>query len=278
MAPTRFLGVDLAWREDGPGRPANESGVAAIGPDGRVLDAGWTRGLDQTVAWVERAAGGGPALLFVDAPLVVTNASGQRACETRTGQRYGRWKVSANTTNLRTPRLAGVRLRALLEGRGWEYSDGLGGPPAGGRVLSECYPYTTLVGAPELGYDTERPRYKRKPPRLTVATWRPLRAAACDTLIARMRRLATADPPLLVESHPVTRRLAEEPSPHADVAYKHREDLIDGLLCAWTAALWARHGLARCQVLGPAARSAGAGGADGVPAATIIAPARPEQR
>ncbi len=37
------------------------------------------------------------------------------------------------------------------------------GPPSGGRVLSETYPYATLVGTPELGYDTERPRYKRKP-------------------------------------------------------------------------------------------------------------------
>ena len=74
----RFLGVDLAWREDGPGRPANETGVAALDPAGHVLDAGWTRGLDQTVAWITATAGDGPTLLFVDAPLVVTNPGGQR--------------------------------------------------------------------------------------------------------------------------------------------------------------------------------------------------------
>jgi predicted RNase H-like nuclease len=138
--------------------------------------------------------------------------------------------------------------------------------------MSECYPYTTLVGAFELGYTSERPRYKRKPPKLTVAQWRPERATNCDRLISRIARLATADPPLLLDSHPVTRRLADEPSPLADVAYKHREDLIDALLCAWTAALWSRHGRARCQVLGPSA-----GNGDGPPA-TIIAPARAEQR
>jgi predicted RNase H-like nuclease len=272
MTVTCYLGVDLAWREDRPGLPANETGVAVIDPDGRVLDAGWTRGVEQTLAWAEAAAGGGSALMFVDAPLVVTNEAGQRPCETQVGQRYGRWKVSANPTNTRSPRLAGVRFLGLAEASGWRYSDGRDGPPTGGRFLSECYPYTTLVGAAELGYDRQRPRYKRQPPRLPAARWRPERAANCDTLISRLAGLAAADPPLRLDSHPVTRLLAEEPSPLGDVAHKHREDLIDALLCAWTASLWARHGLGRCQVLGAAA------GTDGGRAATIIAPARPEQR
>jgi predicted RNase H-like nuclease len=272
MAVTCYLGVDLAWREGRADLPANETGVAVIDPDGRILDADWTRGVEQTLAWADAAAGRGGALMFVDAPLVVTNRAGQRLCETQVGQRYGRWKVSANPTNTRSPRLAGVRFLDLAEASGWRYSDGRAGPPAGGRFLSECYPYTTLVGAAELGYDRQRPRYKRQPPRLPTARWRPERAANCDALIAGLARLATADPPLRLDSHPVTRRLAGEPSPLGDAAYKHREDLIDALLCAWTASLWARHGLGRCQVLGPPA------GAGGDREATIIAPARPEQR
>src|SRR6516164_6909806 len=237
MATARYLGVDLAWREDRADLPANETGVAAIDTRGQILDAGWRRGVDEAVAWADAVANGEEAVMFVDAPLVVRNETGQRLCETQVGQRYGRWKVSANSTNLGLPRLAGVRFLALAQARGWRYSDGRDGPPAAGRVLSESYPYGTLVGAAELGYDTERPRYKRQPRRL-----------------------------------PAARRLAEQPSPIDDVAYKHREDLIDALLCAWTAALWARHGLDRCQVLGPA------GTLDGRPAATIIVPARPEQR
>jgi predicted RNase H-like nuclease len=99
-----------------------------------------------------------------------------------------------------------------------------------------------------------------------------VRAAACDQLIARLTSLATADPPLLVGSHPVSRRLIDEPTPEGAADYKHREDLIDALLCAWTASLWSCHGHTRCQVLGEDTP---------VPlgtAATIIAPARPEQR
>jgi predicted RNase H-like nuclease len=81
-----------------------------------------------------------------------------------------------------------------------------------------------------------------------------------------------ADPPLRLDSHPVTRQLAAEPSPLTDAAYKHREDLIDALLCAWTAALWSRHGTDRCQILSPPPKGATE------PTATIIAPARPKQR
>lgn len=272
MAGSRYLGVDLAWREDRADLPANETGVVAIDSRGRVLDADWTHGVEETIAWANATAGSCDAIMFVDAPLVIRNDAGQRLCETQVGQRYGRWKVSANTTNTRSPRQAGVRFLRIAEQADWRYSDGGHGPETDGWIVSETYPYTTLVGAWEFGYDTERPRYKRKPPRFPVRQWRIERAANCDILINRLNQLAVADPPLLLESCPVTGRLAQEQSPVDDSAYKHREDLIDALLCAWTASLWARHGLDRCQVLGLSALPASN------PIATIIAPARPEQR
>jgi predicted RNase H-like nuclease len=259
----RFLGIDLAWAEGSASKLANESGVVALEEDGSVLDAGWTVGVDATVAWIETRSTA-DTIVFIDASLVVENESGQRACERQVGQRYGAWKVSANSTNRRSPRLAGVRLRELLEARGWHYDDGFSGPPTGRRHLSECYPYTTLVGAEELGYERERPLYKRKPKRMRLADFRPLRAQACDVLVRRLASL------LDLTSHPATRALIEQPSPEADLAYKHREDLIDAALCAWTAALWHRAGTDRCQVLGDETEAR--------PRATIIAPARPSQR
>jgi predicted RNase H-like nuclease len=91
--------------------------VAAIDSDGRVLDAGWTHGVEESIAWANAAADG-DAFLFVDAPLVVRNETGQRLCETQVGQRYGRWKVSPNTTNTGSPRLAGTRLLSMAEQAG----------------------------------------------------------------------------------------------------------------------------------------------------------------
>ena len=229
-------------------------------------------GVDDTVTWLNNYA---PvdALLFVDAPLVVNNETGQRRCEKQVGQRYGCWKVSANSTNRGSPRLAGVELLSRLEARGWIYHDGFGGPPTGlGRFVSECYPYTTIVGAYELDYANERPQYKRKPRRTSTVKFLPLRNAECDKLICRVDRLREVDPPMDLSTHPETRRLVAERSPDGPKDYKHREDLLDAALCVWTAALWSRWGDTRCQVLG----------LDETPSrgrrATIVAPARPEQR
>jgi predicted RNase H-like nuclease len=266
----RALGVDLAWAD---ATTANETGVVAAESDGTIVAAGWTTGVEETVAWANTHATDA-TVLFVDAPLVVLNADKQRLCEKQVGQRYGRWKVSANSTNLASPRLAGVRFKCELEACGWAYADGIAGPPRGGCVVSECYPYTTIVGTDELGYESERPRYKRKPKGLWAAAWRPVRAAACDVLIQRIADLRNASAPLDLRSHPVTAQLLVERSPLDDRAYKHREDLIDACLAAWTAALWIRFGADRYQVLGEHDILVD----DRGQRATIIAPARPSQR
>ena len=267
-----LLGVDLAWGASGP--TPRESGLVALLPDGRVVDATWARPLSDVAAWLRARAGDGPACAFVDAPLVVTNPAGtMRACERQVGRAYGRARVSAHASSLGRGDLAGVALRQRLEAAGWTYEDGRAGPPDGGRVLSECYPHTTLVGVPALGQDV-RPAYKRRPAGVPLPRWRAERAATCDALLRGLDgALHDADPPLRLRSHPRTARLLDEPSPLDDRAYKHREDLLDAALCAWTASLWLRHGLGACQVLGP-----GVHDEPGTRAATIVCPARAEQR
>ena len=253
-------------------RPANRSGVVALDPDGRITDAGWTIGLQQTCGWIQQHATNSTHV-FIDAPLVVPNATGMRECEREVGQRYGAFKVAANATNQSSERLAGTRLRIALEVDGWRYEDGAGGPIKHGRVFSECYPYTTIVGAEELGYEVERPPYKRLKKGLSAAEAWPLKWAACDQLISRVARLTDCVPPLDLRSHPTTRALIDEPSPRKESDYKQREDLLDAALCAWTAALWHRYGLVRCQVLGANSEPDPSG-----QRATIIAPARESQR
>lgn len=258
-----FIGVDAAWGD------VNETGIVALESSGHIRDAGWTVGIAATAGWISDHAEL-DTLVFIDAPLIVTNRSGQRLCETHVGQRYWRSSVSANSTNTQSPRLGGVALLTALENIGFSYDDGIDGPPKSGRAVSECYPYTTIVGYESFGYDI-RPLYKRKPKALRTAEFRTVRAAASDELILRLAGLVKVDPPLDLRSHRITRMLLDDPSPLDNRGYKHREDLVDATLCAWTSSLWHRHGFARCQVLGALPDVAR-------PAATIIAPARPEQR
>jgi len=182
----RFLGVDLAWGEGSEAKPATRSGVVTLESSGTIADAGWTIGLDATIDWIQQHAAD-DTLLFVDAPLVITNATSPRLADRQTGQRYGRWWVSANSVNLSSPRKAGVHLRERLEALGWRYSDGREGPSSRGQVLSECYPYTAIVGVSELGYDDKRPAYKRAAKGMPAAEAWPIRTAACDELIPPRR-------------------------------------------------------------------------------------------
>lgn len=269
---TRFIGVDLAWGEGTPARRANETGLVLLDAAGTVLDAGWARGIDAVAGWLIDVARPGD-VIAIDAPLIVFNETGMRECEREVGRRYGRWKVAANASNLKLGWLGGVTLRLALEAAGFRYTDG-GHPPVADAVeFFECYPYTTLVGAAEFGYLAQRPRYKRPALALPAGERRAFRAAECDELLRRMFALTTADPPLDLRSHPVTSELLTSPSPLIDAAYKHREDLLDAALCAWTAALWSRFGLSRCQVLGAGDPPDSLGRRP-----VIIAPARPEQR
>jgi predicted RNase H-like nuclease len=105
----RFLGVDLAWGEGRDGGVVNETGLVCLDRSGQVLAAGWARGVvADTLTWIRTATGDQLALLFVDAPLVVDNSSGQRECALQIGQHYCLWQVSANSTNLASRHLAGV--------------------------------------------------------------------------------------------------------------------------------------------------------------------------
>ena len=269
---TRYLGVDLAWGEGTDRKPANETGLAVLDEHGTVLDAGWARGIDEVERWITRWASPG-SFVAIDAPLIVHNVSGMRDCEREVGRGYGRSHVYANASNLTLRWLGGVTLFARLDALGFRY---LGDPQAtneGAPTVFECYPYTTIVGAVELGYDEKRPRYKRPDRSLPLALRRAARAEACDELVRRVASLEAADPPLRLNSHEVTRALIAERAPMLDSAYKHREDLLDAVLSAWTASLWHRHGLDRVQLLG-AESDPDARGRRGM----IVAPARPGQR
>ena len=268
-----YIGVDLAWGEGTASKAAKETGLVRIDASGTVLDAGWARGIESVVEWLVACSVPGD-VIAIDAPLVVANATGMRECEREVAQRYGQWQVYANPSNLGRPWFGGVTLRQRLEQLGFVYTDGRTPPLPDEVQFFECYPYTTLVGVPELGYEVERPRYKRFNPALpSPAARRDFRASECDELLRRMLRLTDVIPALDMRSHPVTAALIDDESPLNDSAYKHREDLLDAALCAWTAALWAQSGAERCQILG----QLDAPDAQGrIP--VIIAPARPEQR
>ena len=145
--------------------------------------------------------------------------------------------------------------------------------PPTGHVISECFPYTTIVGAAEFGYDDKRPAYKRARKGMKAAQAWPARTAACDELIPRFATFVDRDVPIDLRSHPRSAERVDVTRPASATQYKRRDDLLDAAIRAWTAAFRHRYGLERSQVLGtphgPPAQHA---------IASTIAPASPEQR
>ena len=106
-----FVGLDLAWGEK------NQSGVAVIDSDGRLMHVGVAQdyaGIIDAVARYTRDE----CLVAIDAPLIVANATGHRPCEIALNRDFHRFEAGARPAfadqpEFRDPR--GARLATALD-------------------------------------------------------------------------------------------------------------------------------------------------------------------
>ena len=215
-----FIGIDLAWRSD-----RNHTGAAALcgTSHGAYLRAvsGSIRSLDAVRDFIEEHSTA-QTVTAVDAPLIIKNASGQRACETAIGRRYGARDASCHTSNLRLyPDSASVRLANALVAEGYAHA------PEATRsdrtVLLEVYPHAALVALFDL---PKILKYKKG----LLAQKR----AGLQLLVLHVRRLSRASPPLLTNG-PLEQLLSKEVTAMSGPVLKMHEDTIDGVVCAYLA-------------------------------------------
>jgi predicted RNase H-like nuclease len=230
----RFIGVDLAWGKRNP------SGLAAIDRGGKVV-AEAIATTDAEIAAFVSAHDGDGAVLALDAPLVVRNQAGRRACEAELQRRYGRAGAGPYPSNL-----------ALLGGaaRAMELVKRLPRPyltvPVEPRRRTgwwavEVFPHPALV---ELGSLERALRYKRG----TAAE----RAAGLRRLYDLLAGLETATPPLRLAPAGRLRAEIDRLDSLRGGARKAFEDLADAHVCAYVALWWWWHGRSRTLVAGDA--------------------------
>ncbi len=147
-----YVGVDLAWGERNP------TGVAVADVDGAVLHLGTGRSDDDVLAHLEPFVGG-PCVVAFDAPLVVTNPSGNRPCEAALNRDFRRFDAGTHPANTGLAWFAdggrGARLSAAL---------GLDLDPrsTATRKALEVYPHAAAVAL----FGLEKTlKYKQKPGR-----------------------------------------------------------------------------------------------------------------
>jgi predicted RNase H-like nuclease len=213
-----FLGVDLAWGE------INQSGVAVVDADGRLLHVGTA----QDDASIEKALSPyirDECLAAFDAPLVVKNATGYRPCEKALNHDFHKFDAGTRPAYTGRPEFAGgprgARLAQALALDMDPHSQAV-------RRAIEVYPHPATVVL--FGLDRTL-KYKR---------------GALDTrrsellrLMTLIERLDEASPRLRVNHNvawvELRNRVTAATRPaQLDAA----EDPVDAVLCAYIAQYW----------------------------------------
>lgn len=213
-----FAGVDLAWA----GR--NPTGVAVVDADGRLVHLGAVRDdaavLAALAPYVQQEC-----VVAFDAPLVVTNATGQRPAEAALNRDFRRFEAGAHPANTTRPEFAGVpraaRLAAAL---------GLDMDPrsSAARRAIEVYPHPATVVLFRL---VRTLKYKAKPGRSLDR----LRSELL-VLMDGIEKLAHAAVPLRAQGHDgwtELRRQVVAAQRKSDL--RRAEDPVDAVVCAYVA-------------------------------------------
>ncbi|KAA0090391.1 DUF429 domain-containing protein [Mycolicibacterium sp. P1-18] len=213
-----FVGVDLAWGERKP------TGVAVVDDGGRLVYVG----VAQDDASIRAAIGPyvqDDCLVAFDAPLVVTNPTGQRPSEAALNRDFAKFEAGAHPTNTGKPEFAGTpraaRLAAALE-------LDIDPDSAAPRRAIEVYPHPATVALFRLGRTL---KYKSKPGR-SVAQLR----SELLRLLDLVETLAHATPSLRVtdnEGWIALRHSVETAERKSEL--RRAEDPVDAVVCAYVA-------------------------------------------
>jgi predicted RNase H-like nuclease len=160
--------------------------------------------------------------IAIDAPLIIKNVSGQRACETGIGRQYGSRHASCHTSNTKLyPSARSVYLSEKLSESGFQHL-------VGSKWQMECYPHPAII---EMFNLPERLRYKKG----TVAA----KKAGQQELARLLKSLSTSEILKLVVSDDVAHVLDENHiSSLAGQRLKSNEDALDAIVCLYIAGLY----------------------------------------
>lgn len=208
-----YVGVDLAWGRRSP------TGVAVLGADGTLCHVGVAGGDDDVLARVAPFTAG-PCVVAIDAPLVVTNPSGNRPCEAELNRDFRRFHAGAHPANTGLAWFAdGGRGAWLCTALGLDLDPRSDAPRRG----LEVYPHAASVAL--FGLPTTL-KYKQKPGR---------DFALLQTELVRLIGFIEGLPDVDVH-HPAWHRLtASVHSATRKSELRRAEDPIDAVLCAYLA-------------------------------------------
>ncbi|MCW2759898.1 MAG: pyrophosphokinae [Marmoricola sp.] len=221
------IGVDLAW---GVKRP---TGIAVLDDSGRLVHVSTAR-TDEEIISVLAPYVEDECLVAFDAPLIVTNPTGNRPAEAALNKDYAKFDAGAHPSNTGKPEFRDVPRGAVLS-----QALGLDMNPRSGRRRRavEVYPHPATVALFRLGRTL---KYKNKP-------GRDLDSLRADLLVlmALLEGLSAADPALELTGpgtpEPGWAALRQQVETATRKSHLRAvEDQVDAVVCAYLALFVAR--------------------------------------
>ncbi|MEA5153463.1 DUF429 domain-containing protein [Raineyella sp.] len=213
-----FVGIDLAWGERA------RTGLAVLDDTGTLvhLSAATT---DDTIAAALAPYLDDECLVAIDAPLIVTNATGNRPCEAALNRDFARFEAGAHPSNTGRPELHDIPRGARLATR---FHLDIDPTSRRTRRAIEVYPHPALVALFRLGRTLKYKQRQNRP-------FEGMREEMLR-LIGLLDSLADAPLPLHLAGSTPWQELTEAVRA-ADRKSELRtvEDRIDAVVCAYVA-------------------------------------------
>ncbi len=232
----KFLGIDLGWKS----QPSGLCYLQLIDGKLELQDLDRQDSIANILAWVDNCVKENySAIVAVDAPTLIPNATGSRLPDKLTHKHFGKYHAGCYPANLGLPfAQRTVNFGLELESRGFLHAPTMEAQKPG-RYQIEVFPHPAIVQL----FGLQR-ILKYKKGRISD---RHLELTKLYNYIADI--LPTLDPPL--STVPLVDSFISS-IPKTGAALKATEDKLDSIICAYVAAYWWYWGEQRNLVLGDA--------------------------
>lgn len=219
---TRFIGLDLAWSA------RNTTGAVVLEAESQPAQCTYYSNClgddHEVVSFIRRAAGDGPAIVAVDAPLIVPNEEGSRPVDSLITKLFGPFEAGCYPANRNLPGgcTRGEQIVASLAADNFVQNPYLR-KRAPIRTIFEVYPHPAMLALFDL---CRTLKYKARNHR---------------TVESRRSELGKLQTHLANLQHHRPAMFLPEPIIDKDLralrgrALKHHEDLLDAAVCAYIA-------------------------------------------
>lgn len=227
----KFLGIDFGWKS----QPSGLCCLELIDGKLQLLDLNRLELIADILTWIDKSVQPDePAIIAVDAPTLIPNATGSRLPDKLSHKYFGKYHAGCYPANQNLPFSdRTINFGLELESRGFAHAPTIE-PQKPGRYQIEVFPHPAIVNL----FNLQR-ILKYKKGRLSE---RRLELIKLQNYIIDI--LPSSSPPLRLGGSFIPE------IPHTGAALKAVEDQLDSLICAYVAAHWWFWGEERNLVLG----------------------------